>query len=225
MLAILVVAIIGVVTLWFYGSFWTTAFFIILGGDLCALLFTFEHFLSVLMCPFSMVVGYTCYTESLFLFEISGLTFMLSHERVALLITTVYSVYCARLYAGWLGLLLAFNLAFISSDVLIYFLKKNIEQQSRSNPFEQRAGMHGQPGFSDEPTHASSSENGQGPSADRNAGIPSTSGVDSDVTSEDEVVRLLNCSDHYAALGFTRYQNIDVSILKREYRKKVVVIL
>ncbi|KAG5011696.1 hypothetical protein JHK82_023888 [Glycine max] len=184
MLAILVVAIIGVITLWFYGSFWTTAFFIILGG----------------------------------------LTFMLSHERVALLITTVYSVYCARLYAGWLGLLLAFNLAFISSDVLIYFLKKNIEQQSRSNPFEQRAGMHGQPGFSDEPTHASSSENGQGPSADRNAGIPSTSGVDSDLTSEDEVVRLLNCSDHYAALGFTRYQNIDVSILKREYRKKAMLV-
>ncbi|KAG4946199.1 hypothetical protein JHK87_042206 [Glycine soja] len=183
MLAILVVAIIGVVTLWFYGSFWTTAFFIILGG----------------------------------------LPFMLRHERVALLITTVYSVYCAWLYVGWLGLLLAFNLTFISSDVLIYFLKKNIEQQSRSNPFEHRAGMH-EPGFSDEPTHASSSENGQGPSADRNAGIPSTSGVDSDVTSEDEVVRLLNCSDHYAALGFMRYQNIDVSILKREYRKKAMLV-
>ncbi|RDX75069.1 dnaJ, partial [Mucuna pruriens] len=185
MLAILVVAIIGVVTLWFYGSFWTTAFFIILGG----------------------------------------LAFMLSHERVALLITTVYSVYCAWQYVGWVGLLLAFNLAFISSDVLIHFLKKNIDQQSRSNPFEQRAGMHGQPGFSDEPTHASSSENGPGPSADRNAGIPSTSGVDSDVvTSEDEVVRLLNCSDHYSALGLTRYQNIDVSILKREYKKKAMLV-
>lgn len=182
MLAILVVAIIGVVTLWFYGSFWTTSFFIIFGG----------------------------------------LAFMLSHERVALLITTVYSVYCAWQYVGWLGLLLAFNLAFISSDVLIYFLKKNIDQQSRSNPFEQRAGMHGQPGFSDEPTHASSSENG--PSVDRNAGTPSTSGVDSDVTSEDEVVRLLNCSDHYSALGLTRYQNIDVSILKREYRKKAMLV-
>ncbi|XP_020220765.1 uncharacterized protein LOC109803554 [Cajanus cajan] len=184
MLAILVLAIIGVVTLWFYGSFWTTALFIILGG----------------------------------------LAFMSSHERVALLITTVYSVYCAWQYVGWLGLLLAFNLAFISSDVLIYFLKKNIDQQSRSNPFEQRAGMHGQPGFSDEPTHASSSENGPGPSADRSAGIPSTSGVDSDVTSEDEVVRLLNCSDHYSALGLTRYQNIDVSILKREYRKKAMLV-
>ncbi|CAJ1963122.1 unnamed protein product [Sphenostylis stenocarpa] len=184
MLAILVVAIIGVVTLWFYGSFWTTALFIILGG----------------------------------------LAFMFSHERVALLITTVYSVYCAWLYVGWLGLLLAFNLAFISSDVLIYFLKKNIDQQSRSNHFEHRSGMHGQPGFSDGSTHASSSENGPGPYVDRNTGIPSTSGVDSDLTSEDEVVRLLNCSDHYAALGFTRYQSIDVSILKREYRKKAMLV-
>ncbi|XP_027356470.1 dnaJ homolog subfamily C member 14 [Abrus precatorius] len=184
MLAILVVAILGVVTLWFYGSFWTTAFFIILGG----------------------------------------LAFMLSHERMALFITTGYSVYCAWLYVGWLGLLLAFNLAFISSDILIYFLKKNIDQQSRSNPFEQTAGMHGQPGFNDEPMQGSSSENGPGPSADRNAGVPSTSGVDSDVTSEDEVVRLLNCSDHYSALGLTRYQNIDVSILKREYRKKAMLV-
>lgn len=138
----------------------------------------------------------------------------------------MYSVYCAWLYLGWLGLLLAFNLAFISSDVLIYFLKKNIDQQqSRSNPFEQRAGMHAQPGFfNNEPTQAAYSENGPGPSSDRNAGVPSTSGADSDVTSEDEVVRLLNCSDHYSALGLARYQNIDVSILKREYRKKVIVI-
>ena len=32
-LAILVVAISGTVFLWFYGSFWTTAFVIFLGGD------------------------------------------------------------------------------------------------------------------------------------------------------------------------------------------------
>ncbi|KAK7246239.1 hypothetical protein RIF29_41100 [Crotalaria pallida] len=184
-LAILVVAILGVAILWFCGSFWTTSFFIVLGG----------------------------------------LAFLLGRERIALLITTVYSVYCAWLYLGWISLLLAFNLAFISSDVLIYILKKNIEQQSRSNPFEQQAGMHGQPGsFNDEQSQASFSENGPGPSIDRNAGAPSTSGADSDVTSEDEVVRLLNCSDHYSALGFARYQNIDVSALKREYRKKAMLV-
>ncbi|KAK2448492.1 hypothetical protein P8452_12565 [Trifolium repens] len=184
-IALFVVAVLGVIILWFYGSFWTTTFFLFLGG----------------------------------------LAFMLRHDRVALFITTVYSVYCAWLYVGWLRLFLAFNLTFISSDVLVYFLKKHIDQQNRSNSFEQRAGMNSQPGFgNDESMPPSSSENGPGPYADRNAGVPSTSGVDSDVTSEDEVVRLLNCSDHYSALGLTRYQNIDVSILKREYRKKAMLV-
>ncbi|KAF7837685.1 dnaJ-like protein subfamily C member 14 [Senna tora] len=185
-LAILVVAILGIVFLWIYGSFWTTATFIFLGG----------------------------------------LAYKLSHERVALLITTVYSVYCAWMYVGWLGLLLALNLSFVSSDVLVYFLKKRINQQSRSSASpEHGAGMQGQPGFfNDEPMQASYSENGPGPSADRSAGVPSTSGADSDLSSEDEVVRLLNCSDHYSVLGLMRYQSIDASLLKREYRKKAMLV-
>lgn len=51
-LAILVVAILGVVILWFYGSFWTTAFFIFLGGDLFVFLCYCEHLLSVFMYIF-----------------------------------------------------------------------------------------------------------------------------------------------------------------------------
>ncbi|KAK4265934.1 hypothetical protein QN277_026919 [Acacia crassicarpa] len=164
------------------------------------------------------------WTTATFIF-LGGLAYKLSHERVALLITTTYSVYCAWMYAGWLGLLLALNLSFISSDVLIYFLKKRINQQSQSNASpEYRAGMQGQPDFSsDEPMHTYS-ENGPGLSADRSAGVPSTSGADSDLPSEDEVVRLLNCSDHYSVLGLTRYQNIDASLLKREYRKKAMLV-
>ncbi|KAI4344752.1 hypothetical protein L6164_011943 [Bauhinia variegata] len=185
-LVILVVAILGLAFLWFYGSFWTTSFVIFLGG----------------------------------------LAFMLSHERVALLITTMYSVYCAWMYIGWLGLLLALNLSFMSSDVLMYFLKNNTNQNRRSNVSPgQRAGMEGQPGFfNDDPMQASSSENGPRPFADRSGGVPSTSGADSEISSEDEVVRLLNCSDHYSVLGLTRYQNIDVSLLKREYRKKAMLV-
>ena len=153
----------------------------------------------------------------------SGLAFMLSHERVALLITTGYSVYCAWMYVGWLWLLLALNLSFISSDVLIYYLKNHMSHHRRSNGSpEERAGMQGQPAFSsNEPTHASSSEYGPGPTTDRSAGVPSTSEADFEITSDQEVVRLLNCSDYYAVLGLTRYQSIDVSLLKREYRKKV----
>ncbi|XP_075100349.1 uncharacterized protein LOC107799960 isoform X3 [Nicotiana tabacum] len=60
--------------------------------------------------------------------------------------------------------------------------------------------------------------------ADRGTGIPSTSGFDTDMTSEDEVLRLLNSTDHYSALGLSRFQNIDASVLKKEYRKKAMLV-
>ncbi|XP_038906525.1 uncharacterized protein LOC120092502 [Benincasa hispida] len=158
---------------------------------------------------------------------LGGLAFILSHERVALLITTLYSVYCAWVCTGWLGLLLGLNLSFISSDALIYVLKNNINEHRRSNRYpEQTAGMKDQPGFfHDDPMQASSSEfSGTGFAADRCPGTPSTSGADSEISSEDEVIRLLNCSDHYAALGLSRYENIDPSLLKKEYRKKAMLV-
>ncbi|KAL5782086.1 hypothetical protein ACOSP7_007115 [Xanthoceras sorbifolium] len=182
-LAIVVLAISGIIFLWFYGSFWTTMLVIFLGG----------------------------------------LAFKFSHERLALLITTVYSTYCAWTYVGWPGFLLALNLSFFSSDVLIYFLKNNLNQHRR--PPEQTPGMQGGAGFfNGEPVHASSSDSSPGFSAERSPGVPSTSGVDSEITSEDEVVRLLNCTDHYSALGLSRYENVDVSVLRREYRKKAMLV-
>lgn len=172
--AIFAIVISATIFLWFYGSFWTTALVVFLGG----------------------------------------LAFMARHERVALLITTAYSVYCAWAYVGWLGLLLGLNLSFISSDALIYFLRNNVSEHGRPNG----------PGLSnDGPADASSSEFGTGRSADRSPGVPSTSGAD-ELTSENEVVRLLNCADHYSALGLSRYENIDVSLLKREYRKKAMLV-
>ncbi|XWS14242.1 hypothetical protein CRYUN_Cryun36dG0106000 [Craigia yunnanensis] len=169
---------------------------------------------------------YGSFWTTLLVIFLGGLAFSFSHERLALLITTIYSVYCAWMYAGWLGLLLALNLSFISSDLLIYYLKNNINQQGRpdGNP-EQTNGMHSQPGFfNDESVYASFSENVPGFSADRGPGVASTSGVDTEITSEDEVARLLNCTDHYSALGLSQYQNVDVNVLKREYRKKAMLV-
>lgn len=144
---------------------------------------------------------------------------MFSQERLTLLIITVYSTYCVWSYVGWLGLLLALNLSFISSDILVYFLKNNINRQRRSGrTSEHSAGMEGRPGFFNGDSFAT----GPGLSADRSPGVPSTSGADSELTSEEEVVRLLNCTDHYSALGLSRNENVDVSVLKREYRKKVM---
>ncbi|XP_062108847.1 uncharacterized protein LOC133819581 [Humulus lupulus] len=157
---------------------------------------------------------------------LGGLAFALSRERAALFISTVYSVYCAWTYVGWLGLLVALNLAFISSDILIYFLKNNINQnRSPEGSTEQTPGMQGQQGFfNSDQTHSSAFETGPGFSTDRSPGAPSTSGVDSESTSEDEVVRLLNCTDLYSVLGLSRYENVDDSLLKREYRKKAMLV-
>lgn len=118
------------------------------------------------------------------------------------------------------------NLSFVSSDALLFFLRNIINEQRSSNSTpEQSAGMQGQQSFSpNESVHASSTETGAaGLQADRISGLPSTSGSGSEMASEDEVVRLLSCTDHYAALGLSRFENIDVSIMKREYRKKVSV--
>ncbi|KAL3508205.1 hypothetical protein ACH5RR_033587 [Cinchona calisaya] len=185
--AVLLMAISGIVLLWFYGSFWTTMLVIFLGG----------------------------------------LAFMLSGERLALFIATLYSVYCAWASVGLLGLLFGLNLSFISSDVLIFFLRKNINEQRRANgPAEQTAESPDHSGFfpGDQEHNSSAETTTAGPSTDRRSGIPSTTGLDSETTSEDEVVRLLNCSDHYAALGLSRFENVDVSILKREYRKKAMLV-
>ncbi|KAK9724958.1 hypothetical protein RND81_05G111500 [Saponaria officinalis] len=165
---------------------------------------------------------YGSFWTTSFVIILAGLAFISSHERLALLITTIYSVYCVWAYVGWLGLLVALNLLFISSDALIYFLKHNIDDQ-RSNSYGRTDGFNEQSSFTGE-AHFHHSDFGSGESMDRNAGDPSTSGTDSEITSEDEVIRLLNCTDHYSALGLSRYQQVDVSVLKREYRKKAMLV-
>lgn len=209
-LALVVVALSGTILLWLYGSFWATFFVIFLGGDD----FTF-FYMRIFLC-FRI-----CFSE-LMCANISGLAFKFTHERLALFITTMYSIYCAWTYVGWLGLLLVLNLSFVSSDALIFFLKSKVNQHKTDSSPEQTSGMQAGPSFSNgEPVHPAFSDNVPGLSADRSPGVPSTSGDDSEMTSEDEVVRLLNCTDHYSALGLSRFENVDVSILKREYRKKV----
>lgn len=186
MLAVVFMGIVGMVILWFYGSFWTTGLVIFLGG----------------------------------------LAFVLSHDRIALFIMSAYSMYCAFTYVGWLGLVLAMNFSFISSDALLFFLRSIINEQRTPNSSpEQATGMRGQPSFHpNEFQHASSSETSATGPPDRSPGVPSTSGSDSETTSEDEVVRLLECTDHYSALGLSRFENIDALAIKREYRKKAMLV-
>ncbi|XP_011100725.1 uncharacterized protein LOC105178865 [Sesamum indicum] len=186
-LTVVLTGIVGLIFLWFYGSFLTTGFIIFLGG----------------------------------------LAFTTTHDRLALFIASAYSIYCAWNYVGWRGLVLGLNLSFISSDALLFLLRNIInEQRTPNSSTEQAAGVQGQPSsFPNESVHYSPTDtDATGIRADRSAGAPSTSGSDSEMTSEDEVVRLLNCTDHYAALGLSRFENIDVSVIKKEYRKKAMLV-
>uniref|UniRef100_A0A1D1Z7B8 DnaJ subfamily C member 14 n=1 Tax=Anthurium amnicola TaxID=1678845 RepID=A0A1D1Z7B8_9ARAE len=159
---------------------------------------------------------------------VGGVSFALNHEKVSLFIATVYSVYSAKSYVGWLGLLLGFNLSFISGDVLIYLLKNKIDDQ-RFNRSEQ--GWQSQrrtDDSNDESRHDPSLDDAfphaSGRPADRGPGMPSTSGSESEFTSEDEIIRLLNCNDHYSVLGLARYEAIDASHIRREYRRKAMLV-
>lgn len=197
--SVLTTAVIGMVVLWIDGSFWMTSLLIIA----------------------------------------AGLTFALNHEHLALLITIMYSIYSAKFHVGWLGMVLCMNLAFISSDILNYFLKNNANEakergfnpqsegtNGRGRNFSHAfgySGPHGEEGnFASARQFGESSQYSQSGDGERG---PSTSGLaGGDPSSEEEVFRLLDSPDHYAVLGLSRYENIDVTVLKKEYRKKAMLV-
>ncbi|KAG0476671.1 hypothetical protein HPP92_013512 [Vanilla planifolia] len=148
---------------------------------------------------------------------LGGVTFGFRHERLALCLTTFYSLHCAKSYMGWLGLLLGLNLSFISCDVFLRVLPKNVNEHRFDIP--QGQDIHSETGADVDDTNTSTRH-----SADFSCEIPSTSGRETELTSEDEVARMLNCRDHYSVLGFNRYDNFDASVLKKEYRKMAMLV-
>lgn len=168
----------------------------------------------------------------------AGIAFALNHEHLALLITIMYSVYSAKFHVGWLGMVLCMNLAFISSDILICFLKNNASEGKERGFDPQAEGTNGRArnfshaGYSgprsEEGNFASARQfggNSQYSQSEDSESGPSTSGLaGGDPSSEEEVFRLLDSPDHHAVLGLSRYQNIDVAVLKKEYRKKAMLV-
>ncbi|KAH9312451.1 hypothetical protein KI387_027486, partial [Taxus chinensis] len=239
----------------------TTSFFVIIWSSFLSVI-AMAGFFNVLLslvavCVVAFFAGYTAATSTMAvlgavvlwirgsfwmtgsLMIIAGIIFALNREHLALLITILYSIYSAKFHVGWLGIILCMNLAFISGDILIYFLKSGAND-SKEKGFDQqaRAANGGARNFSNGSgyggpssehgnftSHRSFGESSQSSrSVDNNEG-PSTSGSGGgDPTSEEEVIRLLDSPDHYAALGFSRYDNMDVALLKREYRKKAMLV-
>lgn len=130
-------------------------------------------------------------------------------------------------------------MAFISSDILLYFLKESIDESTGQTSSDQaesskNRGRH----IYNESTKPYSSDGGAG-SSGRQSGEsfhtsqfgglntgPSTGGQAEPVSNlaEEEVMRLLDSPDYYATLGLSRFEDINSATLKREYRKKVLLI-
>lgn len=166
-----------------------------------------------------------------------GYLFSLNHARLVVLMATLYAMYSVKVTVGWLGVVLAINLAFLSNDVLNYLIKW-CDNLSESTHFEEHKApdSFAEDDFSTECEYSSSGEV-KGEEEEKlhsckSASQPSSpsSFVEKPVESATkkvvassmiEMERILNSGNHYEALGFPCQNRIDVLLLKKEYHKKV----
>lgn len=192
--ALVIMGIFTSVILWIYGSFWVTGGIVLIGGVL----------------------------------------FIADQPRLAILVELLYSSYSVRKNGGWLGLFVCVNFSFILSNLMIYFLHSN-------SPDADGQGFSGttqgftfgtdkkqkRRGYQSGASHATASgDQSQAAESMSSTGSTSTSGMmDGELNSvEQEVERLLSCKDHYAALGLARFADVDLAVLKRDYRKKAMLV-
>ncbi|KAH9329182.1 hypothetical protein KI387_001290 [Taxus chinensis] len=198
--AILIMFGLGSLMLWMYGSFWITGTFVLIGGVFLAS----------------------------------------NYPHLAILNTTMYSIYCAKVHVGWFGLVFCMNMAFISSDILLYFLKGSMDESKGQSSSEQAESYknRGRHFYSESRKHYSAGGEdrsspgrpfGESSHTSRVGGHdrqPSTNGQNKAVLNlaEEEVMRLLDSPDYYVTLGLSRFEDIDSAALKREYRKKAMLV-
>nr|VDD02449.1 unnamed protein product [Brassica rapa] len=196
----------------------------------------------------AVVLNLGC-TPGLFIVGLFGYLFSLNHARLVVLIAAGYAMYCVKVRLGWLGVLLSMNLAFLSNDVLNCLLqwcdnlseKPQPEEPKKSEETiieEDYPGEFEYPSVpveeeEEEKTEKKVHENKS--SAEPTA--PTTTVVNTvrEITSvkmvkvdtsssADEMKRILKSLNHYEALGFSRHKKIDDAVLKKEYRKKAMLV-
>ncbi|KAK4355104.1 hypothetical protein RND71_024075 [Anisodus tanguticus] len=197
-----IVGLFGILVLWMYANFWITGVLFIVGGYL----------------------------------------FSLNHARLVVLMATIYAMYCVKVRVGWLGVCLSINLAFLSNDLVNYLLQwcdnlsesTHVEDYKGSESFtendfsadyessvpvdepEKVEKVHACKTFSDVASTSSVVTKQKEP--------PAKPVVREDVNSIIEMKRILDCAGHYEALGVSRHKKIDVILLKKEYRKKAMLV-
>ncbi|XP_043688402.1 uncharacterized protein LOC122639594 isoform X2 [Telopea speciosissima] len=194
-----IVGLFGIFTLWMYGNFWITGMLSIVGGYL----------------------------------------FSLNHARIVVLMATIYALYCVKVRVGWLGVFLSVNLAFLSNDLFNYLLQgcdnategTHFEEQKESEPVTEDD-------FSGDCEYSAPTSDAENLHTFKSSSKPSTTlnfvnsqgecsasrVVKADTTSVDEMKRILNSGNHYETLGLPSYKSIDATVVKKEYRKKAMLV-
>ncbi|GKB05533.1 putative hemK methyltransferase family member 1-like protein [Tanacetum coccineum] len=199
---VFIVGLIAILVLWMYANFWTTGL----------------------------------------LFIVGGYVFSLNHARLVILIATMYALYCVKMQTGWSGVLVSINLAFLSNDALncmlqwsdnlsekTHFEEQKIPESFVDDEFVTEGEFHAPP---DEPikekVHSFKSECKPAATTatveNKQKESLSIPVVRDDGEAINEMKRIAGCLDHYEALGFSRYKKVDVTLLKKEYRKKAMLV-
>ncbi|KAJ4726579.1 DnaJ domain-containing protein [Melia azedarach] len=173
------------------------------------------------------------------LFIVGGYLFSLNHARLVVLMATVYALYCVKVQVGWFGVFLSINLAFLSNDLLNYLLllcdnvseNSHVEEQKEPETVTEDEFSGGCeysiPTEEPEKLHSCKSSSKSAATASViNSQKESfcSKVVKEETNSIDEMKRILNSTDHYETLGFPRQKKIDATVMKKEYRKKAMLV-
>ncbi|CAA7408920.1 unnamed protein product [Spirodela intermedia] len=168
---------------------------------------------------------------------IAGYMFSRSNARFLIIVSTAYSVYSVYVRVGWGGILLLTNLSFLSNDLLTTFLQGydeaheagQREEPRKSEPIAEDFVGYGdfsspgsKSGEDDTPKSHKESDAGDVKNSKKDSSLSEV--VKPDSSSLDEMKRIMDSSNHYEALGLPRNKSIDVALLKREYKKKAVLV-
>lgn len=192
-----IVGLFGILILWMYGNFWITGILFIVGGYL----------------------------------------FSLDHARFVVLMAAAYAIYSVQTRVGWIGIFLSVNLAFLSNDLLNHLLQ-GCDSASGSIHMEEEkeAESIAEDDFLRDFEYSIPTEETENVQSCKSTSKPSTTAsvdvqketstsqvVKPDTSSVDEMKKIMDSVDHYEALGLPRV-NLDAGILKKEYRKKAMLV-
>ncbi|MQM20934.1 hypothetical protein Taro_053964 [Colocasia esculenta] len=194
---IFIVGLFGILTMWIYGNFWITGM----------------------------------------LFMVGSYIVFLNRARLLVYMSTAYCVYCVYVRVGCIGIFLSMNLAFLSNDLFSSFLQGYECAREKAHCEESKKSESLGEDFSEDCEFSMPTSEAEDVDSYKPCKTSCTEDVEktekehspskvvkSDLNSVDEMKRIMDSSNHYEILGFPQSKSIDITILKREYRKRAVLV-